>query len=374
MASTTRPRSVDATSNGTGRRDVTVSALAAEVTPARRSGRIWPFGVIPALTAAGAVLVVLLVTVVVLDVAAHWPDKRWQGWLMLGIALLAVTPLLLLILDRVAHTGGSVEFRGIKIAFAAEAAESAITLPRNMGIPPGLPIADSGGFQLQAAMREAVRNDVLVVDLEEGAAWWETRLLTLCIGAHRRGQVRAVVFVATDRTVTRTFQGWATPGQLAQALLDANPEIRHAADNAEVTARRWHLAYPPSLPGADENAAAVGANPLPDQRKRPDYYIPFYGPDRNAFADEQFLLNELAPFEQQPRPVTLVRLMELFGPILHAASFDEQDPDDAWLRTALSLDDDYVAVTRGQVYVGILSRSAVLARIVRALASQSARS
>jgi hypothetical protein len=186
--------------------------------------------------------------------------------------------------------------------------------------------------------------------------------------------VRAVVFVATDRTVARTFQGWATPGQLAQALLDANPEMRHAADNAEVTARRWHLAYPPSLPGADENAAAVGANPLPDQRKSPDYYIPFYGPDRNAFADEQFLLNELAPFEQRPRPVTLVRLMELFGPILHAASFDERDPDDAWLSTALSLDDDYVAVTRGQVYVGMLSRSAVLARIVSALASQSARS
>jgi hypothetical protein len=374
MASTAGPRSVDAASNGTVQRDVAVSALAAEVTPPRRSGRIWPFGVIPALITAGAVLVVLLVTVVVLDSTAHWPDKRWQGWLMLGVVLLAVTPLLLLILDRVAHAGGSVEFRGIKIAFAAEAAESAITLPSNMGIPPGLPVADSGGFQLQAAMREAVRNNVLVVDLEEGAAWWETRLLTLCVGAHRRGQVRAVVFIATDRTVARTFQGWATPGQLAQALLDANPEMRHAADNAEVTARRWHLAYPPSLPGADENAGAAGVNPLPDQRKVPNYYVPFCGPGRNAFADEQFLLNELAPFEQQPRPVTLVRLMELFGPILRAASFDELDPDDAWLRTALTLDDDYVAVTRGQIYVGMLSRSAVLARIVCTLASQSARS
>ena len=61
---------------------------------------------------------------------AHWPDQRWQGWLMLGVVLLALAPLLLLILDRVAHTGGSVEFRGIKIAFAAEAAESEITLPR----------------------------------------------------------------------------------------------------------------------------------------------------------------------------------------------------------------------------------------------------
>ena len=112
----------------------------------------------------------------------------------------------------------------------------------------------------------------------------------------------------------------------------------------------------------------------PDQRKSPPYNYPFDGSDRNAFADEQILLTELAPFEQRPRPVTLVRLIELFGPILRAASFDERDPDDAWLRTALSLDDDYVAVTRGQIYVGMLSRSAVLARIVSALASQSARS
>ena len=52
---------------------------------------------------------------------------------------------------------------------------------------------------------------------------------------------------------------------------------------------------------------------------------------------------------------------------------DEHDPDDAWLRTALSLDDDYLAVTRGQVYVGLLSRSAVLARIVGVLAGRSAR-
>jgi hypothetical protein len=370
MANLTRPPSVDATSNGTGRRDVTVSGLATKVTKTRRAGRIWPFGVIPALTVAGVVLVVLLVTVVVLGVAVHWPDQRWQGWLMLGVVLLALTPLLLLILDRVANTGGSVEFRGIKIAFAAGTVESTLTMPRNMGIPAGLPIADSGGFQLETAMRDAVGNDVLVVDLEEGSAWWETRLLTLCAGAHRRGQVRAVVFVATDRTVARTFQGWASPGRLARALLDASPDMRHAADSAAVTARRWHLAYPPNRPEtANPNA---GVNPLPDPRPIAQPY-PFNGPDRNAFADEQFLLAELAPLEQPPRPLTLVRLMELFGPILHAATVDE-DSDDAWLRTALSLDDDYLAVTRGQVYVGMLSRSAVLARIGGALASNSARS
>jgi hypothetical protein len=370
MADITRPRSADAASNGSGRPDAAVSGLAATVSRTRRTGGIWPYGVIPALATAGAVLVILLAIVVVLGVVAHWPDQRWQGWLMLGVVLLALTPLLLLILNGVASTGGSVEFRGIRIAFAAEAAGSAVTLPPNMGIPAGVSVADSGGFQLEAAMREATKNDVLVVDLEEGAAWWETRLFTLCSGARRRGQVRAVVFVATDHTVARTFQGWASPGRLVQAMLDARPELRRAADNAAVTARRWNLKYAP-VPVPPPPLAPAG--PLPNDVMIPPGPCPFNGTDRKAFADEEALLTAFGPLEEQPRPVTLARLSEMFGPILHDVTIDERDPDDAWMATALGLDDDYLAVTRGQVYVGLLSRAAVLARILGALAGRSAR-
>jgi hypothetical protein len=335
---------------------------------ARRGDRIWPFGVIPALVSAGIMLVALLVTVTLLATLANWPEKRWQGWLVLGAVLLALIPLLLLILDRVSRTGGSVEFRGIKIAFAAEAAQTTVTLPANMGIPAGAPVADSGSFQIQAAMREAVKNDVLVVDLEEGSAWWETRLLTLCLGAERRG-VRALVFVGTDRMVARTFQGWAPPGRLGQALLDTNPELRRAADIAAVNTQRWRLAYPPSPPGSDPYIAA--SNPLPDPRADHKAFIAFEGSERNTFADDQFLLAELAPLEQWPVPISIIRLLDLFGPILHAAALEEQDSQDAWLRAALSVDDDYLAVTRGQVYVGLLSRTTVLTRIVGALAAKS---
>ena len=115
-------------------------------------------------------LVALLVTVMLLATLAKWPEQRWQGWLVLGVMLLALIPLVLLVLDRVSRTGGPIEFRGIKIAFAAEAAQATVTLPQNMGIPPGTPVTASGSFQIQAAMREAVKNDVLVVDLEEGSA------------------------------------------------------------------------------------------------------------------------------------------------------------------------------------------------------------
>jgi hypothetical protein len=336
-----------------------------------RAGRIWPFGVIPALVSAGALLVALLVTVALLATLANWPEARWQGWLVLGVAVLSLIPLMLLILDRVSRTGGSVEFRGIKIAFAAEAAQTRVTLPGNMGIPPGTPVSDSGSFQIQAAMREAVKNDVLVVDLEEGSAWWETRLLTLCLGAHRRG-VRALVFVGTDRSVARTFQGWAPPGRLGQALLDANPELRWAADTAAVNADRWRLAYPPSPPGSNPSIAAV--NPLPDARADNRAFIAFDGSERNTFADDQFLLAELAPLEQRPASISLIRLLDLFGSILHATALEEQDSEDAWLRAALSVDDDYLAVTRGHVYVGLLSRTTVLTRIVGALADRSAAS
>jgi hypothetical protein len=164
----------------------------------------------------------------------------------------------------------------------------------------------------------------------------------------------------------RTFQGWASPVRLIQAMLDANQDLRRAADNAAVTARRWDLAYAPTPPLGAVIPLPVEGNTLPG-------YYPFKGADRKPFADEEALLTAFAPLEDQPRAITLVRLAELFGPILHDMAIDERDPDDVWMRTALSLDDDYLAVTRGRVYVGLLSRAAVLTRIVRALAGGSAR-
>jgi hypothetical protein len=100
---------------------------------------------------------------------------------------------------------------------------------------------------------------------------------------------------------------------------------------------------------------------------------PFNGTERKPFANEEALLTAFGPLEQQPRAVTLARLGEMFGPILQDETIDERDPDDVWMATALSLDDDYLAVMRGQVYVGLLSRAAVLARIVGVLAGRSAR-
>ena len=259
MANITRPRSADALNNGAGRADVAVSGLAVGVTARHRAGRLWPFGVIAALTAAGAVLVVLLAIVVVLGVTAHWPDQRWQGWLMLGVVLLALAPLLLLILDRVASAGGFLEFRGLKIAFAAEAAGSDVTLPRNMGIPAGVSRGRQRGFPARGrdardrrerrARRGSRRGIGLVGDASAHAV---RRRQQARSGARRR-------LCRHRPRVARTFQGWASPGRLARAMLEASPELRRAADNAEVTARRWHLAYPPNRcrTAAQPNPAAT---------------------------------------------------------------------------------------------------------------------
>ncbi len=348
-----------------------MSDLLSGVPPRGRGDtRLWPFGARAALLTAGAILVLLLAVVAIARVIADWPSSRWDGWLLIGVLVFTILPVVLLVLDRVARSGGSVEVRGMKIAFAAEARSATVTLPGNMGVPPGLSVADSGSGMMISALRNATENDVVVVDLENGRAWWETRLLVLCSGAQRLSRVRAVVFVATDHAVLRTFQGWAPPIDILTALLDARPDYRHAAEVATVNAQRWRLAYPPGATGAPAGHDS-GTNPLPDPVAEARRWMAFDGDRRNDFADEQMLLAELAPLEATPPVISIVRLEELFAPVLRHVTLDEAAPDDDWLRTALSCEDEYIAVTRGQVYVGLLSRMSMLTRILAAVADRS---
>jgi hypothetical protein len=64
-----------------------------------------------------------------------------------------------------------------------------------MGLSFGQLLDDSGTVQILETLRAAVRHQVAVVDLDDGTAWWETRLLVLCAGAARQGRPNAIVFL-----------------------------------------------------------------------------------------------------------------------------------------------------------------------------------
>src|SRR5262249_33732694 len=158
----------------------------------------------------------------------------WDGWLLLGIAVVSALPIVLVVLGSIAVPGGSLEAFGVKIRWAETLTTVGITIPPRLGVTVGLPMRDSGTREILATLREASRHAVAVVDLEDGQAWWETRLLVLSAGSVRRGHPSVVVFVATEEGVERRFQGWALATDVERGLLAARDDLRLAYERAAV--------------------------------------------------------------------------------------------------------------------------------------------
>lgn len=349
-----------------------------------RSGPFWPFGVRAAVLSVPVVLAALLVALALLRAAADWPDDRWDGWLLLGAAAFAVLPVLLVLVGRIAEGGGSVRVPGgFEFAFAAATAAAAprtgTTISGNLGAPPGVDIADSGGGNILAALRGAVSNPVAVVDLEDGRAWWETRLLLLLSGADRLGSPRAIVFVATRGGVPRQFVGWGLPRELLRCQLAAIPDdLRLAVHRANARYLHWALSAPDddSLERALLPWAAALPTPAADGSPAPTTNVqrtelttyPIYRPlGEPDLLPESALVEQLQMVEAHPRNLTVVRLQELFEPVLVTSSLDESDDDEAKLRHITGTSGDYIAVTDGGRYVSLVSRAVAVNAVLRSM-------
>jgi hypothetical protein len=247
---------------------------------------------------------------------------------------------------------------------------SSVTVPANIGVR-GLPLSDSSTSQILDALRAAVTTPVVVVALEDGNAWWETRLLVLCAGAVRRGRPEAIVFTATLGEAEGVFLGWATPASLLAALLRTRDDYasgfgRARSANAQVELVNpvgQPMDAPPPVPLASLKGLAhfhlwVGTDPSAPQRP-------------NEFAFEQFLAMQLGEtVEQQGPPViSVIRLHELFDPVLHEAQIDDRWSESQRLEAFLSSEQPYIALTSRGRYVGLLNHragtNAVLASLTR---------
>jgi len=121
--------------------------------------------------------------------------------------------------DALIRRGGKLSFQGITIDLAAAASRTGdLRIDTNIGVE-GEAVTDSSSMQILAALEKASETDIVVVDLQDGKAWWETRLLVLVAGAVRKGRPRSVVFVASTTQQKRLFLGWAPPQSLLDALL-----------------------------------------------------------------------------------------------------------------------------------------------------------
>jgi hypothetical protein len=328
--------------------------------PAAPSGsqRFWPF---TSSKLAFGLAPVLLVALLVGWWLVRTPLQLEQisgGWLLLGIAVLAVLPVVMVVLDGLAAGGGSIEVASVKVALVATAATRPNpVVPSNVTNEPGLSVSDSGSTAIREVLEESARSDIVIVDLGAGEEWWETRLLVACAGAARHGRPRIIVFVARMEDRPRMFVGWVRPAAARDRLLRADRGYAQAFQKASglALAARLNEASPGTggivLPG---NTSWMAHDPTNPGTLSPTL-------------DEQLLAAELEVFENPvPRPVGVSRLKELLTPVLHTVSVDNAAAGADWFRTALLQDED-VALTDDGRYVAILPRHAVVTSILLAL-------
>jgi hypothetical protein len=315
--------------------------------------RFWPYTANTAVLVTPLLFVVLLVAWGVGREPAHLENAP-VGWVLLGIVALSLLPVALLVLEGLAVSGGSVEVGKVKVALTAAAqAQPLVVAPPN--VAPGTHITDTGSEQIIEGLRRARSAKVVVVGLEDGHAWWESRLLILSEGAVRLGRPEVMVFTASRQGKPDQFVGWGHPADVRDRLVQANPDYGMARDRAL------------GLAAAARQQHAVGGV-IPLALKNKQHIVHPTSPDvLNPFLEEQFLADALGPLEAPPREIGFGRLEDLLDPVLHSGAVDRTDLDAEWFRKALQSDEEYVAVADAGTYVALMTRADVVSEVLLAV-------
>jgi hypothetical protein len=328
-------------------------------------GKFWPFKPRFTLLAMSVVLVGLLLFVAGLRASLRWPNAQSDTVVLIGILLLSVLPIVLALIDVIIERGGAIEYGSVKIDFSRskELGIAGIVVSPNIGVQ-GMPVTDSSTTQIIETLSQATAAELVVIDLEDGQAWWETRLLVLAAGAVRLRKPDKFVFVGTDAKVPHMFQGWASADDLLSSLLPAHPQYARSLQSAWAAAGQWQLVEPADAAVASAPAVGIPPNPpwLSGRLATAHAWMAFdpaTGLHNELFA-EQLLQSDLgAKIETQegPRSITLTRLTELFRPILSRDRVDLTWKPERQLDVFLGSDAPYFAITIDGKYSALVSRA-----------------
>ncbi|WP_141372981.1 hypothetical protein [Cellulomonas cellasea] len=317
----------------------------------------------------------LVVALELLRRSGSFAERTLSPVVLLGAVVVSAIPVTLLLIDRVAAGAGTLRGPGgfeVSFAGAALAAERTTnqkSIAANLGSIPGQNVADSGGGILRT-LEPLVGAEVGIVDLEEGSAWWQTRLLVLLSGATRVGYPRLIVFVATIGGRPRQLLGWGVPRNLLRAQLAHCPDALAAAfHRGRADALRWMISYP-----IDER---LGVTPW-----LPSAQVPFLnepvGPSRShrELVPERLLLLQVASLENGGTPsigddlfVSEHVARRLFGSVWCTAAVDRHEEDQKWQDAVLSGTDPYLAVTDEGRYSAMIDRQAAVNAVIVSLVS-----
>jgi hypothetical protein len=189
--------------------------------------RFWPFKPRFSLIGVTIILLAFLSAAAVLRARFNWPSAQSENVLLIGVLVLSLLPIALALMDVIIERGAIVQYGGVKIDFSRSQARAptGFAVAPNIGVQ-GQPVTDSSTTQIIDTLRRATASEIAIIDLEDGQAWWETRLLVLLAGAVRLKKPDKIVFLGTDAKVEHRFEGWAYTADLLPCLVSAHPQYR----------------------------------------------------------------------------------------------------------------------------------------------------
>jgi hypothetical protein len=307
------------------------------------------------------VFVVLLLGFVLLSATVQWPNAK-DGWpLAIAIALIiACVPLLARLLSFLQQSGATVRTPfGLQLDFSVAAAGarlSAETMPPNI-VQPGVQIADSGVGELDRAAAEATQQTVVLIDVQDGRAWYRTRLFAIAGTGVLLGSPRLLMIIGQRGGKPLQLGGCIQAPEVVRGFIAAEPTYEAVLQRA-----RRYLHY--------LRAEAGNRNPtLPADLPRLSQYLAIYRQvgdplvmrilvDQMISPDQ--ILGTLTPVHQaleiqgQEPWMTLGDAERLFDPWLIRDAVDLQLPQKDLANIVLSAEGEIIAAVREGQYAGII--------------------
>ncbi|MCI0392740.1 MAG: hypothetical protein MOB07_28750 [Acidobacteria bacterium] len=321
---------------------------------------LWPFGTRGALLAAVIIWLVLALIFVATRAYLGWPTNDSLKLAALIVISLGLIPLALRLIDFAASRRAVVDIKGFKIDFSRvdldqpEVRRETAGIPDNIGVS-GPIFSDASPMNIIQTLKEATKNEIVVIDLKDGDAWWVTRLLALAAGAVRAGSPNTFVFIGMNENRSHQFLGWAESKRVLDSILRANPEYDRRYLRAMQISQQVFMygnrEFMPQQPPTFEPNVDV------------ERYLNEEYTSLGSAVTEQILMDQLATklltplLETPPDRLTLGRLNDLFGHCLNPTSIDLNWSKDAQIAKLLESVTPYVALVKEGRYHSIIGKA-----------------
>jgi hypothetical protein len=293
-----------------------------------------------------------------------WPGESVDNTLFIAILIVSLLPVVFSIIQVLMDKGVTLAYGDFKLdfSFAQQKAIPEFTMPINIGVP-GQAVCDSMTTSILEALKDAMQQTIVIIDLEDGQAWWETRLLVLLHGAVRLGRPEKIVFVAQQAGKSKVFLGWAYPNELYPLLLESNQLYKRAHYVAGAVANQWNLVEP-VFPFPPQQVVM----PHPFNWMQPATIGKLYWAfdNQTGFPNELFeeivMQDDLGRSVEQSqggKEITIARLHQLFGAVLNKLSMDQKQGQEIQLKLFLNDESPFIAITSDGKYLSMVSRAAI---------------